>query len=724
MARGQGDPAEEAEIVVVGAGPAGSTAAAALAELGHEVLLIDKNDFPREKPCGDGIMFPAVTQAERLGLNAMIEDSVEIEATRVVVGHRRQTAIRYEAAPDRPLPRCITRADFDAGLLSAARQRGSRFLRAQVEGIEETGRERWLRARDGEESIEVRAGLVIAADGATSRIRRVLSGGTEKPAAYAIRQYFRVERPLDPVFQIDVPLEFEGRILPGYGWVFPIDEHTANIGVGALSEPHHRLPSLRKVLAAYVTELQVKAARRFGDLEASGEPLGSPMGIRSQLEVAGAADLALVGDAAGSTHPITGEGISFAMCAGNSLAGAVHNRLRRGGQRANGAPIEAQVWRAFPQLGIDTSALSRASMLELNKSPGATKSIGSVSEPFLAAARRFACDSAYETGVEATPAWIALDRCDPALAIALQEANDLLLERLSDHMPFVTETIHASIRGHLGPMYAAVVLATATTDGTPPDGAFEAGVAAEAVGVLPELLTMLVDRVRSKRLQANNAMAVLTGDFAATRALLAAAKLGPAAVTALAHACRNGCQGGMRDSAGRFAADREVESWLAAAQETAGSATVLAAQLGTMVGAGDPAPEEALRRFGLELGTAIRLAEEIVDLTIDNEIEGADAGAKLQRGIYSLPVLYAIEAEPSLPRLLARHSAEQDGAEEILATIRESSALERAVEECAERSAAAQSLAQDWSGDALASLAGAPGDYVASQLALGAVETS
>jgi heptaprenyl diphosphate synthase len=219
-------------------------------------------------------------------------------------------------------------------------------------------------------------------------------------------------------------------------------------------------------------------------------------------------------------------------------------------------------------------------------------------------------------------------------------------------------------------------------------------------------------------------MAVLTGDFAATRALMAAATLGPAAVTALARACRDGCQGGMRDSASRFAADRAVESWLAAARETAGAATVLAAQLGTMVGAGETAPEEELRHFGHELGTAIRLAEEIVDLTVDDEVEGASAGAKLQRGIYSLPVLYAIEAEPSLPRLLARHSAEGDGAEEILTTIRESSALERAIEECAGHSATARSLAEEWGGDALVTLAGAPGDYVASQLALGAVETS
>lgn len=723
MPGGGGETGEAAEIVVVGAGPAGSTAAATLAELGHEVLLIDKNDFPREKPCGDGIMFPAVTQAERLGLGAMIEASVEIEATRVVVGHRRQTSIDYEAAPDRPLPRCIARADFDAGLLAAARARGSRFLRAKVEGVEEADGERRLRARDGERSFEVRAGLVIAADGATSRIRRVLGGATEKPAAYAIRRYFRCERPLDPVFQVDVPLEFEGRILPGYGWVFPIDEYTANIGVGTLSEPHHRIPSLRKVLAAYVAELEVKAARRFGALEPSGEPLGSPMGIRSRLEVAGAPDLALVGDAAGSTHPITGEGISFAMRAGRSLAGAVHARSRRGG-RGNGVPLEAQVWRSFPQLGVDTSALSRASMLELNRTPGATKSIGTVSEPFLAAARRFACDSAYETGVEGTPAWLALDRRDPALAEALEQANDLLLERLSDHMPFVTETIHASIRGHLGPMYAAVALAIAPADGPPPEGAFEAGVAAESVGVLPELLTMLVDRVRSKRLQANNAMAVLTGDFAATRALLAAARLGPTAVTALAQACRDGCQGGMRDSASRFAADRTVESWQAAAHETAGAATVLAARLGTLVG-GVEAPEEALRRFGLELGTAIRLAEEIVDLTVDDDGEGASTGAKLQRGIYSLPVLYAVEAVPELPRLLARHSAEQDSAEEILATIRESSALERAIDECVARSDAARALAEeDWGGEALATLAAAPGEYVASQLALGAVETS
>lgn len=701
---------DEAEVVVVGGGPAGCTAAAHLAELGHDVLILDKDDFPRDKPCGDGLMHPAVAAAERLGLDELLEASVAIEASRVVIGHRRQTETSLTGMRGQPQPRCITRRDFDSALLGAARERGARFMRARVDRLEgeEDGR-RLIAVADGA-SCAVSAGVVIAADGATSRLRNVTSEAAPKRAsACAVRQYFRTEKPLDPVLEGYLPLELDGRVLAGYGWVFPIDEHTANIGVG-LFGGIVKLPPLTRVQNAFVEELRSKAAYRFGDLEATDKPMGSPMGIRSPIQVSGIPGLTLVGDAAGTTHALTGEGIPFAMKGGEVVAEAVHGRITGKGRRHRPPEHDdAALWRGFPQIGIDATGLSRIGTLELNK--GASELMGPVSEPYLAIVKRMQRESAYETAAEGTPTWDALEAHRPELADQLERANDLLLERLAYRMPFVAEVTHRFIRSQLGPMYAAVALAVADSGD---EDALEAAAAAESVGVLPKLLTMLVDQADSKSLRANNAIAVLTGDFAATRALAAAAKLGRPAVTALGLACQQGCEGGMEDAAARFAADRSVESWIRAARETAGAAAVLATQLGQIVGACD-APAETLREYGIELGISIRLAEEIVSLTVGDEMHPGREGEDLRRGIYPLPLLYSVEAEPAISQLLARHMAEGKSPQRLIAAIRESGGIARAVVECESRVRAATALAEEVPGApgaALAAIASIPTDFV------------
>ncbi len=717
-------PGEEAEVVIVGGGPAGSMAAAVLAERGREVLVIDKSTFPREKPCGDGVLRPAVAAAERLGLTGLIESSLAIEGGRVVMGYRRQTGTRFDRA-DGPLPRCITRNDFDLALIEAAKERGARLLRARVDAVDFEGGRQRVAAVAGEERLQVRGGVVIAADGATSRIRRQAKGAANRPLSYAIRQYFRTERALDPIYHFDIPLEVEGRVVPGYGWVFPLGEHVANIGVGTIRQPYVESPSLRRLLAIYVSELETKAARRFGALEPIGEPLGSPVGIRSQLEVADSPGLAFVGDAAGTTHPMTGEGIAFAMRGGEAVAEAIDARLRRGGGRAAAAEAGARIRRSFPQLGVDTGSLTRISLLELNASPLISTGSDTTSGPLLAAVKRFGRESAYETGVAGSPAWEALDAVSPALAESLESANELLLDRLADRMPFVTEVIHATSRRHLGPMYAAAVLASAGGGGEASETALEAGVAAESVGVMPRLVTMLVDRASSKWLQANNALGVLTVDFAATKALTAANTVGPAAAAAiLGKAFRSGCQGSMRDAAARFAADRTTASWYEAARETAGAAMVLATQLGTLARGEDLAAAEELREYSLELGIAVRLAEEIADLTVDEGLLPEGSGSLLRRGIYPLPVLYALEAEPSLARLLAQHTAGGCQAEEIVAAVRESGGLERARLTCIEHVETARALALAHAGAeaAVTKLAGAPAEYVSSRVPFDALE--
>jgi len=706
---------DEAEIVVVGGGPSGSTAAAVLAEAGRDVLIVDKDQFPRPKPCGDGLMYPAVAAAERLGLGDLIEARQGIEGIRLVLSHRRQSVTNFSSSANRPLPRCITREEFDAALVGAARLRGARLLRGRVDAIAQSdGGHRLVVEADGERSC-VQAGTVVAADGATSRIRRTVVPAGAKPAAYAVRQYFAVEKPLDPVFDCYVPLEFGSTVLSGYGWVFPVEEHTANIGLGFYRDGAHRMPSLTKVFSLFLAELETKSMHRFGALRPLGQPCGSPLGIRERVESSEVPGVFLSGDAAGTTHSLTGEGISFAMRGGELVAEEVHAQLLR--RRVGLARQDGEVRRPFPQLGIDVSMLNRAWSVEVTK--GVRGSAGTAPKPFLGAVKRMVWASAYETSARGTPAWEALRMHGEGFTAGLEQANGALLGALSNRLPFVSEVIHLTVRKHLGPMYAAVVLATVGVEKEPPGGAvLDASIAAESLGALPELLTMMVDRTPTRPLKLNNAFAILTADFAATCALRATTKLGADAVSALALACQQGCQGGMRDSAARFAADRPPADWVQAGRETTGAALKFAVQLGMgLSGRGHLLPP-SLQRYALELGLAIRLAEETVDLAVDEAGGTAEAGAGLKPGTYPLALLYAAQADPGLPTLLARQSVEDRGPGEVMKAIRDTGALDRVVAECAKRAefAASMAITEPTGGEVLSSLAAVPSAYLVANL--------
>jgi geranylgeranyl pyrophosphate synthase len=142
---------------------------------------------------------------------------------------------------------------------------------------------------------------------------------------------------------------------------------------------------------------------------------------------------------------------------------------------------------------------------------------------------------------------------------------------------------------------------------------------------------------------------------------------------------------------------------------------VLATQLGQVVGDCDAAPE-VLREYGIELGISIRLAEEIVGLTVGDEMHPGRQGEDLRRGIYPLPLLYSIEAEPVVSQLLARHMAEGKSPQHLIAAVRESGGIARAVAECESRVRAATALAEaipGAPGAALAVIASIPADFIA-----------
>jgi hypothetical protein len=404
------------------------------------------------------------------------------------------------------------------------------------------------------------------------------------------------------------------------------------------------------------------------------------------------------------------------MRGGETVAKSVHSRLCRGSRKGAAGEAAAEIRRALPGVGVDTGSFNRVAVLEVNRVANVEDSLKGASGPFLGAIKRLTCESAYETGVAGSAAWRVLNDSDPRLAIELERTHELLLDRLANGMPFVTEAISASVRSHMGPIYAAAVLAAANPEGETRVAVPDAGVAVEAVGAIPRLLGMLVDRAPSKQLQANNALAVLTVDFAATRALIAADRLGDLdAVAALGHAFRQGCQGSMRDAAARFSVDRTVEDWYRAAQETSGATAILATRFAAAAAGESVAVADGLRPYALELGVAIRLAEEIVDLTAARGPLPDSAAAGLRRGVYTLPVLFALEVDPSLSGVLGQHLAQQLTAAEVVAHVEATGAIEWARARCRQHAELASSLAckrLGGDGGALARLAGAPVEHV------------
>jgi len=260
---------DEAEVVVVGGGPAGASCAALLAERGHDVLIVDQERFPRDKPCGDGLTRSAVAFCERLGLGELMEEAHPVMGLRVVLDHRSYEYREYAPTPRRPQrARCIPRRTLDEALLQAALARGARFRHARVTGSARTnGLVRTDTLVDNRPAA-LRSRFVVAADGATSRLRRTAGHGRidDDTMAYAVRAYFRCEQALEPVFEAYVPLDFDGQGIAGYGWLFPIDAHTANIGVGYWRGGGLRSPTnMRAVLDAFVEQLMLRGRRRFGE---------------------------------------------------------------------------------------------------------------------------------------------------------------------------------------------------------------------------------------------------------------------------------------------------------------------------------------------------------------------------------------------------------------------------------------------------------------------------
>jgi len=325
----------EADVVVVGAGPGGSTTAYYLAQSGLDVLLVEKGAFPREKVCGDGLTPRAVKSLVAMGVDIDPGQGwIRNRGLRVIGGGVR-LELRWPdlvSYPDYGLVR--PRLDLDAILARQARKAGARLAeRTTVTGpvLDRTGRVVGVQARsqDGA-AVTARAPLVVAADGVSGRLAVALGIGkrADRPMGVAVRRYYTSPRTDDDFLESWLELWDGRRLLPGYGWIFGDGDGTSNVGLGILnSSAAYGHTDYRQLLVRWLGGLPAEWG--FAEENATGPMRGGglPMGFNRTPHYT--RNLLLVGDAGGVVNPFNGEGIAYAMETGRLAAEHVAQALAR-----------------------------------------------------------------------------------------------------------------------------------------------------------------------------------------------------------------------------------------------------------------------------------------------------------------------------------------------------------------------------------------------------------
>jgi geranylgeranyl reductase family protein len=332
---------KERDVIVVGAGPSGATAATILAQQGHDVLLLDRKDFPRDKVCGDGIPNGVISIMNRLGMAEKIEAAESrgefnpLSQVRLVSPKGYTVDAPLKHGEDGTKSYVAPRMYLDAVIQEQAVESGADFHQAQAqEPIIEDGKVVGVRAKVGSngstQTVDLRSRLVIGADGVTSVVARGLRPKNKQHVddhrAVALRAY------IEDIEEIPHTAEFYlyDEINPGYAWIFSLGNDRANIGLGMrLDQFRQTKERLENMLYRFLDMPDIKKRLKTGgklhDIATWQLSFGSQKGLQFAFDGA-----MLIGDAAGFINPITGGGIHNGMISAELAAQTAHEALTSG----------------------------------------------------------------------------------------------------------------------------------------------------------------------------------------------------------------------------------------------------------------------------------------------------------------------------------------------------------------------------------------------------------
>jgi geranylgeranyl reductase family protein len=313
----QSVPPDGWDVVIAGGGPAGATAAAHLARASRRVLFLDRQRFPRDKVCGDGLIADALGALRRLGVLAEVRrQACPLDATAVYSASRHRVDVDGEFLT-------LKRKELDVIIAERAASDGAVFAQASVSAIRSTD--------DGvvldvsESGIPLRAKFVLIATGADDRLLQRATGTASAagPSAVALRCYVTSRARIDRLL-----ISYDREILPGYAWIFPMRGDQYNVGCGVFFRNGERGGvNLRTMFGTFKQRFpEARALFEAADhvTPLKGAPLRCGLGVEPAPDVP---RVLAIGEAIGTTFPFTGEGIGKAMETGELAAATVLGAL-------------------------------------------------------------------------------------------------------------------------------------------------------------------------------------------------------------------------------------------------------------------------------------------------------------------------------------------------------------------------------------------------------------
>lgn len=322
------------KVLVVGGGPAGSAASYWLARAGHEVTLVEKKEYPRDKTCGDGLTPRAIYQLVDMGFDFEVPEFHKITGLRSYAGDDVVLEMNW---PDHSrFPNwggVIRRRDLDQQVARLAEKEGvSVREKTSATPVIENGMLNSVTLSNGAGSEVIKPDITVIADGSMNRFGRDLGTTRRKdyPMGLAARGYYSSPMSSDPFLESQLDLrDSSGATMPGYGWVFPLGDGTVNVGVGLLSTfkrwKHVNTTTMMNDYAATAPDY-------WGLNEDSRltKPLGGKLTMSYSKGPLVGHNWITIGDAAGAINPWNGEGISYAYETGRLAAEYVAQAVETG----------------------------------------------------------------------------------------------------------------------------------------------------------------------------------------------------------------------------------------------------------------------------------------------------------------------------------------------------------------------------------------------------------
>lgn len=326
--------AQHYDLVIAGAGPSGSAAAWQAAQAGATVMILDKAEFPRDKPCGDGLTARAVSYLQKMGLARQVDTFHRVN--RVTLFSPSQWELSFPKRPGMPdHGHTVSRTKLDTLLLEHAESAGAEVRQcAEVAGpeVDAGGRVVGVVLKSGE---KVYGDAVIAADGAYSHIKRALKIDSQYLgySAIAIRAEMPAERPDSDSLDIYLEMPFRGDQLPGYSWVFPMGEGRVNIGLCYInSYKNWQAINATQFLGEFMATLPHEwKLPRIDELKMNKSVRAWRLPMGFTVWPPWRPGVLFTGDALGAAKPASGAGISKALESGLAAGECAVAALTNGG---------------------------------------------------------------------------------------------------------------------------------------------------------------------------------------------------------------------------------------------------------------------------------------------------------------------------------------------------------------------------------------------------------